>query len=159
MTFFYSWGEKLLAKHLSAADISAIVDTINGWKIPPFTWDAICAAVEPLVGKRPTRQSISSNALIKIAYKKRNETLGQEYIPRPSPSSLSVSEARIDQLEAKLRVVSARNQQLLEQFVVWQYNASKFGISEHQLNEPLPRIDRERSVPKSVSDRPGRRKG
>jgi len=35
---------------------------------------------------------------------------------------------------------------LLEQFVVWQYNAYKHGIKEHQLNAPLPRIDRERTA-------------
>ncbi|RTR70088.1 hypothetical protein DY933_28765 [Pseudomonas aeruginosa] len=138
-----------MAKRLTEGDISAIVETINGWKSPPLTWDRICMAVEPLVGKRPTRQSISSNAIIKIAYKKKSETLAREYIHRPSPSSLEVSAARIGQLEEKLRVISARNQLLLEQFVIWQYNASKFGISERQLNEPLPRIDRERSENRS----------
>mgnify|MGYP001760058416 CR=1 FL=1 len=147
-----------MAKHLTPADISAIVDTINGWKKPPITWEAICAAVEPLVGKRPTRQSLSSNKLIKLAYKKRNEVLGKEYIPRPSPSSLAVSEERIEQLESKLRVMSARNQLLLEQFVVWQYNASKFGMSDSQLNAPLPKIDRERSVPKLSTARARSRK-
>lgn len=50
------------------------------------------------------------------------------------------------------------NQLLLDQFVVRKYNASKFGMSEHQLNQPLPRIDRQRSVPKSVSDRLRRQK-
>jgi hypothetical protein len=138
-----------LAKHLTKADILAILDTINGWKKPPITWDAICDAVQPIVGKRPTRQSLSSYALVKVAYKKKAETLSFEYIPRPSPSSLSVSQARIEKLEAELAVMAARNQLLLEKFVVWQYNASKNGISESMLNERLPRIDRERSVPKA----------
>ncbi len=30
-------------------------------------------------------------------------------------------------------------------FVVWQYNAYKYDVEEHQLNEPLPKIDRERT--------------
>ncbi|NNB27664.1 hypothetical protein [Pseudomonas fragi] len=146
-----------MAKHLTKADILAILDTINGWKKPPITWDAICDAVQPIVGKRPTRQSLSSYALVKVAYKKKAETLSLEYIPRPSPSSLSVSQARIEKLEAELGVMAARNQALLEKFVVWQYNASKHGISESMLNERLPRIDRERSVPKFVKSSIGKR--
>ncbi|ALE00543.1 hypothetical protein [Pseudomonas syringae] len=146
-----------MAKHLTKADISAILDTINGWKKPPITWDAICDAVQPIVGKRPTRQSLSSYPLVKIAYKKKAEALSFEYIPRPSPSSFSVSQARLEKLEVELSVMAARNQALLEKFVVWQYNASKHGISEMMLNERLPRIDRERSVPKSVKNSIGKR--
>jgi len=139
-----------MAKHLTKADLLAIVDMINGWKKPPITWDGICDAAQLLVGKRPTRQSLSSYALVKIAYKKKAEMLSLEYIPRPSPSSLAISQARIEKLEAELSVMTARNQLLLEQFVVWQYNASKNGISEDMLNARLPRIDRERSIPKVV---------
>lgn len=141
-----------MAKHLTKTDILIIVDTINGWKKPPITWEAICDAVQPVVGKRPTRQSLSSHTLVKIAYKKKAETLSCEYIARPSPSSLSVAQARIEKLEAELSLMAARNQVLLEQFVIWQYNASKFGISENMLNERLPRIDRERSIPKIVKN-------
>ena len=32
-----------------------------------------------------------------------------------------------------------------QQFVIWQYNAYKHGMKEHQLNAPLTKIDRERS--------------
>ncbi len=45
----------------------------------------------------------------------------------------------------------ARNQLLLEQFVVWQYNATQFGMTLHQLKVPRPMIDRERSHPKGVA--------
>ncbi len=30
----------------------------------------------------------------------------------------------------------------MEKFVIWQYNAYKHRVKKHQLNEPLPIIDR-----------------
>lgn len=41
--------------------------------------------------------------------------------------------------------IQQENDALLQQFVVWQYNAYKYELKEYQLNEPLPKIDRERS--------------
>ncbi|WAZ81451.1 hypothetical protein O4002_13725 [Providencia stuartii] len=37
------------------------------------------------------------------------------------------------------------NRRYKQQFVIWQYNAYKHGMKEHQLNAPLTKIDRERS--------------
>ena len=139
-----------MAKHLTTKDVQTILDIINSWKGKALTWDGICEAVVPFVGKRPTRQSLSSNDIIKLAYTERRKFLGKELVKPPSPSSMSIAQARLEKLEAELRLVSARNQLLLEQFVVWQYNATKYGLTIHQLSEPLPRIDRERSVPKNV---------
>lgn len=140
-----------MAKHLTKTDIQAVLDTINSWKEAPFTWDAICGAVEPFVGKRPTRQSLNSIALVKLAYSKRKQAITKEEVKSlsPSPSSMSVAQARLKKLDTENRMLAARNQQLLEQFVVWQYNATKFGMTLHQLNAALPRIDRERSNPKN----------
>lgn len=140
-----------MAKHLTDTDIQAILSTINSWKDAPLTWDAICDAVEPHVGKRPTRQSLSSNALIKLAYLSQKKSLGKELIKPPSPSSMSVALARLEKLDKENKLLAARNQQLLEQFIVWQYNATQFGMTSHQLSAPLPRIDRERSYPKGVT--------
>lgn len=144
-----------MAKHLNATDIQTILGVINSWKGSALTWEGICSAVAPFVGKRPTRQSLNSNDLVKLAYLERKKFLGKEVAKPPSPSSMSVAQARIERLEAELKLIAVRNQQLLERFVVWQYNATKYGLSFHQLNEPLPRIDRERSVPKSVVKKQG----
>lgn len=140
-----------LAKHLTKTDVQAVLGTINSWKEGALTWDAICDAVEPFVGKRPTRQSLSSIALVKLAYSKRKQAIGKELVKSPSPSSMSIAQARLEKLDAQNKLLAARNQQLLEQFVVWQYNATQFGMTVHQLNAALPRIDRERSHPKSAA--------
>jgi hypothetical protein len=59
------------------------------------------------------------------------------------PSSLIAD--RIAKPQSELAFLKMKNDSLLQQFVIWQYNSYKYGIKEHQLNEPLPRIDRERT--------------
>ena len=64
---------------------------------------------------------------------------------RPLPSNLKAAADRIAKLQSEADLLKKKNSALLERFVVWQYNAYKYGMKEHQLNEPLPRIDRERT--------------
>lgn len=61
------------------------------------------------------------------------------------PSSLKFAAQRIAHQLCEIDELKATNAQLLEQFAKWQYNAYKRGIKEDQLNQPLPRIDRERT--------------
>jgi FtsZ-binding cell division protein ZapB len=61
------------------------------------------------------------------------------------PSSLKFAAQRIAHQQCEIDELKATNAQLLEQFAKWQYNAYKRGIKEDQLNQPLPRIDRERT--------------
>jgi len=63
----------------------------------------------------------------------------------PKPSSQSIAGERIARQQSEIERLKRKNSELLEQFVIWQYNAYKYGMKEHQLNEPLPRIDRERT--------------
>ncbi|BCA97865.1 hypothetical protein ATCC19606_02010 [Acinetobacter baumannii] len=53
------------------------------------------------------------------------------------PASLKIAQARIESLEAKNTRLEKENAMLLEQFVVWQYNAHKYGLSIAKLNEPM----------------------
>lgn len=48
-----------MAKHLNRNDIDTIINTIIVWDSDKITWDEICNAVEPLIGKKPTRQSLN----------------------------------------------------------------------------------------------------
>ncbi len=57
-----------MAKHLSKADIEAIINIIDGWSDYKMTWDEICEAALQVVGKKPTRQSLNANKTIKAAY-------------------------------------------------------------------------------------------
>jgi len=134
-----------LAKHLTNKDVEAILNIINAHDNDKLTWEGICEASEYVVGKKPTRQSLSANEAIKEAYKSKKASLKIKVLTKPKPSSLSAAAERIARLQSEMDVLKKKNDALLEQFVVWQYNSYKYGVKEHQLNQPLPRIDRERS--------------
>jgi hypothetical protein len=59
---------------------------------------------------------------------------------------LKIAAERIARLSAAVNEMNAREAGYKEQFVRWQYNAWKYaGLTETQLNEELPRIDRNRT--------------
>ena len=134
-----------MAKHLTQTDVEAIISIIYGWKEEKLTWERICEASEAIVGKNPTRQSLNANKLIKEAYSSKKGTIKMFGIAVPKPSNLNMASDRIGRLQSEIENLKRKNSALLEKFVIWQYNAYKYGMNEYQLNEPLPRIDRERT--------------
>jgi len=134
-----------LAKHLTQTDVEAILSIIYAWKEEKLTWEGICEASAPVIGKNPTRQSLNANKLIKEAYSSKKSTLKVHGPITPKPSNLTMAGERIARLQSEIESLKRKNALLLEQFVIWQYNAYKYGVKEHQLNESLPRIDRERT--------------
>lgn len=139
------YWEVALAKHLTADDVTAIINIIDGWRDEKITWEELCEASSAIVGKTPTRQSLNGNKAIKEAYLAKKKGL-KVHGPRTAmPSSLAAGADRIARLQTENDRLKDKNSALLEQFVIWQYNAYKYGLKEHQINEPLPRIDRERT--------------
>lgn len=134
-----------MAKHLTQTDVEAIISIIYAWKDEKLTWEGICEASEPIIGKNPTRQSLNANKLIKEAYSSKKSTIKMSGIVVSKPSNLNMASDRIGRLQSEIENLKRKNSALLEQFVIWQYNAYKYGMNEYQLNEPLPRIDRERT--------------
>ncbi len=134
-----------MAKHLRPTDIKTIVDIIRGWSTDKITWEDICKAAGDVVGATPTRQTLNAHAAIKEAYSARRKGLKLHSSRSAIPSSLAVAAQRITRLQAENDELKQKNNALLEKFVKWQYNSYKHGIKEHQLNEDLPRIDRERT--------------
>ncbi|EIX9406541.1 hypothetical protein R2Y32_005512 [Klebsiella pneumoniae] len=134
-----------MAKHLDNRDINAIVNLIRGWQEPKLSWSAICEAAEPLVGKLPSRQSLSAHEAIVAAYQTKKEALKGRGRKNPRPASLNIAAARIVNLGSEIEELKEENRRYKQQFVIWQYNAYKHGMAEHQLNAPLTKIDRERS--------------
>ncbi|MBD3612485.1 MAG: hypothetical protein HUJ13_08780 [Hydrogenovibrio crunogenus] len=134
-----------MAKHLSKRDIEAVVNHILGWGEEKLTWNTVLDAIEPLIGYKPTRQTLYANQDIRDAFKSKKSGIRQKGIDKPKPSNLNVAADRIAHLRAENEMLKKKNAALLEQFVKWQYNAYKYGLTEVKLNEPLPSIDRERS--------------
>lgn len=64
----------IMAKHLTSKDIEILVNLIDAWE-GKLGWDVLCEAVAPLIGGRPTRQTLSSHAQIKTAFGYKKEQL------------------------------------------------------------------------------------
>lgn len=137
-----------MAKHLSTKDLDLIVGLIDGWE-GKLGWEALCDAVEPLIGTRPTRQTLNSHERIKNAFKHQKKRLKSGFVSTKRPASLSIAEQRIRRLEAENSRLQRENNQLLERFMCWQYNAHKFNVSAEKLDAPLPFVDRDSSEAKS----------
>lgn len=142
-----------MAKHLTLKNIDAFVALIDAWE-GKLTWEALCEEGGKLIGSRPTRQTLNAHERIKNAYLGRKAHLKAGYTPSRRPASLSIAEQRIHRLEGENNRLREENERLLEQFVRWQYNAYKHGMSKDKLNAPLPQIDRD----SSEKTKPGVRK-
>lgn len=137
-----------MAKPLSKKDVDAIVRIIHSWKDEKFSWDNICEACSRVIGKTPTRQSLNMSEPIKEAYLSKKlslKTNGQKII---KPSSLRSAGERLAAQQSEIDLLKQKHDQLIEKFIVWQYNAYKHGMNEEKLNEPLPKIDRNQTVKK-----------
>ena len=135
-----------MAKHLTKTDVEAILNIIAAHEGNiKLTWESICDECTLVVGKKPTRQSLFANKIIREAYNAKKSILKTRGALNPKPSSLGIAAERIAKLQIEVELLKKKNDALLQQFVVWQYNAYKYGLKEHQLNESLPRIDRERT--------------
>ncbi|ODS23300.1 hypothetical protein AB835_09455 [Candidatus Endobugula sertula] len=130
-----------MAKHLSGEDIENILGLIDGWD-GKLTWDALCDASMKLVGKRPTRQSLNANLRIKQAFVEKKSRLKDQPLTERKPNLLLAAAQRIRRLEEENARLNNENSNLLEKFVVWQYNAYRHGLTEEKLSCPLPVIDR-----------------
>lgn len=134
-----------MAKHLTLADVDAIVDIIRGWSTGKLTWDGVCNSAVAVIGIKTTRQTLNAHKPIKEAYSAKKSGLQFRESRTAMPSSLAIAAQRIARQQSVIDELKATNAALLEQFVRWQYNAHKYGVKERQLNEVLPRIDRERT--------------
>ncbi len=94
-----NFWEADLAKHLSKRDIEAIVNIILGWKGDKLSWDRLCASSAKVIGKIPTRQSLSANKAIKEAFKTRKACIKQKGNALPKPGNLNIAAERIARLQ------------------------------------------------------------
>jgi hypothetical protein len=130
-----------LAKHLTEKDISKILGVLDGWE-GKLTWDGLCESVAALVGKKPTRQSLSSHKKVKLAFVNKKKRHRENVEEIKTPQSLVLAAQRIKRLEEINARLKNENDRLFEKFVIWQYNAYRNGLSEEKLNAALPEIDR-----------------
>ncbi|RDU78046.1 hypothetical protein CJF24_21605 [Aeromonas veronii] len=130
-----------MAKHLSEKDIADIVGLIDSWHFDvKLTWEKLCEQMSSRLGLSHSRQTIQSYHRIKKSFQdKKNELRSDDAKAPKTPASLSIAANKIARLEAENIRLKKENNELLSQFVIWQYNAYAHGISIAQLNTPLPK--------------------
>lgn len=134
-----------MAKHLTNIDIEAILNIIAAFEgSTKLTWENVCDQCISIVGKRPTRQSLFANQAIKEAYNTKKSILKTRGALNPKPSSLGIAAERIAKLQSEVESLKKKMMRSYNNSL-YGNNAYKYGLKEYQLNEPLPRINRERS--------------
>ena len=141
----YCWTYGVnMAQHLTDQNVQDIVEILDYWSpSEKLTWEKLCKAIEVQLElvPAPTRQTLQKFARIKNAYDLGKKSPAASKILKEKhqklPASLKIAQVKIDALESKLDRLEKENSMLLEQFVVWQYNAHKYGVSIAKLNEPM----------------------
>lgn len=133
-----------MAKHLTDRDVERVVGILDGWS-DKLTWDALCEACTPIIGTTPARQTLAKFVRIEHAFEACKKRLKNETQEIHLPPSMKIAVERITRLESENERLKRENRELLQQFVVWQYNAHIRGLSDHDLNRSLPGIDRGRT--------------
>ena len=131
-----------MAKHLTDQDISNIVEIIDDWSTESkLTWDRLVEAVEFECKFKTTRQTLQKQIRIKDAFLEVKKLIsGNTVTDKPSvPPSLKIAAERLEKKAREISRLKRENEQLLEQFHVWLYNADKHQITIEQLSEPIPR--------------------
>lgn len=135
---------KQRSRNLSSEDVELIVGLLDGWG-GSLTWKSLIESVERRLYFRYTRQALHAHQRIRDAFGLCKERLargsrkkGEKHI---SPEMRLLME-RLVRRDAEVERLKGENQRLMEQFVVWLYNAQIRGIGQAELGRPLPRVDR-----------------
>jgi hypothetical protein len=148
---------------LSADDIDLIVDLLTSWR-GRLTWELLEDRVIVVLGRPYSRQALDAHENISRAFKaakKRSREYSRANRHRgldPDDDEISAREAislkrelaialaRIDSLTAKLVLLEQERNALLQTFATWLYNARNRRMTENDLNQPLPNVERDRTA-------------
>lgn len=135
---------KQRSRNLNPEDVELIVDLLDGW-VGALTWNRLIDSVERRLFFRYTRQALHAHQRIQNAFQLCKERLARA--PRKAGEKHVTQEMRLlmerlARRDAEVVRLKAENQRLMEQFVVWLYNAQTKAVSLADLERPLPRVDR-----------------
>ncbi len=135
-----------MAKHLTDLDISNICELLDGWDTDyKLTWDKLVGAIKHELNITTTRQTLNKYTRITKAFVEVKSIVNRVSSGKKSnvqtaktPASLKIAQETIDRQNNTIQRLERENNELLEQFHVWLYNASTRSITPDMLNTPLP---------------------
>lgn len=129
-----------MTSRMTPGEIKKITEVVNQLQEP--SWKSLIAELKDR-SIFYSRQSLSAKTEIKTALRLRKEALRKVAASAGMPSvSKAESVSRIVKLTEEIEVLKQQNSQLYELLLTWQYNAEMRGVTEDQLNQPLPHIKR-----------------
>lgn len=143
------------SKNLTDKYIADVVAILDGWK-GKLTWSLLIDAVELRLHQTYTRQALFRHVRIREAYAQRKAALQENTAEDPTVSFSPEIQAlmqRLERLEAENARIKFENNNLLQQFAVWAYNANVKGLDESLLNNPLPPMSRGQTDPEMTKKR------
>ena len=126
--------------NLSEDRIEAILEILDGWT-GKLTWLKLIEQAERKLSCRYTRQALDGHERIAAGFRLAKQRIqGQTGRPPVEDPALQTALERIAGLEARVERLSGENDQLVSKFIRWAYNAHLKGMTEGQLDRPLPQM-------------------
>lgn len=131
------------SKNLGDAEVKQIVEILDGWS-GKLTWELLIDAIELRMFNRYTRQALNKHERIRHAFTTIKKDLSENSgdVRRVESPQLQIALDRIARLEVENRRLESENNQLLEQYARWAYNAHTRGLDHDFLNRALPPVHR-----------------
>ena len=128
-------------KNIDRETIDVATSVLDGWS-GKLTWELLCQEIEKRVYIRYTRQALNSHKEIKLAYKTAKARPPEKLINgRKIYSDFEAIESdRIERLKAENERLKAEVASWQERYNRWVYNAYSRGLSEGDLERPLPKM-------------------
>jgi|GEM_PF-678017 len=127
--------------NLGNAAVSKIVAVLGNWS-GKLTWELLLARVYKELGATYTRQSLAGHDSIALAFRKRKRIEPEDGGDFPESPELKAALAKIVSLEVEVERLNAVVSGYKEERVRWIYNASIRNLTEPQLNQEIPAVDR-----------------
>jgi len=136
---------RLRSRNLGPEEIDLVVGILDGWA-DTLSWNHLIDVVELRLLSRYTRQALSNHEQICEAFRLAKVRLLDGRTARSARKPKTPEEhallARLARRDAEVIRLRAENQRLIERHVVWLYNAQVRGISDVDLDRPLPPVHR-----------------
>lgn len=133
---------------LTDQDVKSIVTLLEVWE-GPLTWERLVKRVALVLGRSYTRQALDGHEAIKASYqsRKRHIRLVRDSLRAGKvtsyelPPELAAALRRAEAAEVRVKALEQTIECYRTKFVCWLYNARNAGLTEEQLNAPLPAAD------------------
>lgn len=133
------------SKNLGDVEVYEIVELLDGWNERKLTWQLLIDQIFNQHHQRYSRQTLYNHTRVREAFLIRKRAL---VCGVGEASSITPELKRIAKLEAENQRLRMENNNLLEQFNRWVYNAYLRQMDSKMrdlMNSPLPPIYRDRS--------------